>query len=117
MGDDTIFVVLSIHDLGGLPTFYCRDWSGKQMNLEKAIEAAESYLGFRNAFAFGFARNVLELRGARREKALSQIAVQCMSEEVARIERLKGIVKLNPIFQGRDFLLDENLIFMVGPNH
>lgn len=114
-GDETIFVVLSVHDLGGIPSSQDIDWSGKPMNLDDAKFLAERDLGFRDPFGFQFPRVVLELDEGKMGNAISQIAENCIKDEVDRIERLDRIVKINPIFHGRDFLLDQNLVFALMP--
>ena len=114
-GDPTIFVVLSIHDLGGVSLEQFRDWSGKPMNMETAIFLCERDVGFKDAFGIQFSRSVLELDSEQKEMAVSQIAERCIDEEIANIERQERIVRLNPIFQGREFLINENLVFVLSP--
>ncbi|GAI10387.1 unnamed protein product, partial [marine sediment metagenome] len=36
-------------------------------------------------------------------------------DEILNLEGLQGIVRINPIFQGRDFLINESLVFVLSP--
>lgn len=115
VGDAEIFVVLSVHDAGGVSISNFLDWSGKEMNMPTAIFLAERDLAFRNAFGINFSRSVLDLEEDRKEEAVSRIAERYVNEEIVNLERLRRIVRMNPIFQGRDFLLNEQLVFVLSP--
>ncbi len=80
-----------------------------------AIFLAERDLAFRNAFGINFSRSVLDLEEDRKEEAVSRIAERYVNEEIVNLERLRRIVRMNPIFQGRDFLLNEQLVFVLSP--
>ena len=115
VGDIAIYVVMSIHDLGGISQWQLVDWSSKPMNLASAIFMVERDLGFKDAFGFQFSRSWLDLDGDSREVVIAQIAGKYIEDEIARIEKLNRIVRLNPIFHGRDFLIDEKLVFVLSP--
>ena len=115
VGDVSIFVVLSLHDLGGVSTEQFVDWSGKPMNMETAIFLVERDLGFKDAFGFQFSRSVLDYEDDDKETPVAQIAERYIDEEIANIERQRRIVRLNPIFRGREFLIKEHLVFVLSP--
>ena len=87
VGDVSIFVVLSLHDLGGVSTEQFVDWSGKPMNMETAIFLVERDLGFKDAFGFQFSRSVLDYEDDDKETPVAQIAERYIDEEIANIER------------------------------
>ena len=117
VGDSTIFVALSVHELGGVSTQQFINWSSKPMNMATAIFLAERDLGFTDAFGFQFAKSVLELDADDQKDAVTQIARRYIEDEIANVERLKRIVRLNPIFGGREFLVDQQLVFVLSPFH
>ena len=113
--DSSIFVALSTHVPGGIALERFIDWSGKPLNMSTAIELVERDLGFRDAFGFRFPRAVLAYDDREREAAVAQIADRYIDEEIAIIERQERVVRLNPIFQGREFLMNEHLVFVLSP--
>ena len=115
VGDVEVSVALSTHDLGGISTEKFIDWSGKLMNMATAIFLVERDLGFKDAFGFQFSRSVLDYDDDQKEAAVAQIAERCVDEEIANIERQRRIVRLNPLFQGRQFLINEQLVFVLSP--
>lgn len=115
VGDSTIFVTLSVHELGGVSTQRFVDRSAYPMNLATANFLAERDLGFKNAFGFQFPKSVLDLDADNQKEAVALIANQCIAEEIENEERRKNIVRLNPIFRGRDFQIDQQLAFVLIP--
>lgn len=115
VGDSVVFVVLSINDLGVIPACRYLDWTGKPMSMETAILLAERDLDFRDAFGFQFARDVLAIDAERKEEAIAQVAEQCIESEIDYLERQRGIVKIDPIFSGREFVLNEQMVFVLSP--
>ena len=76
---------------------------------------AERELGFKDAFGFQFELSLLDYEDDHKEAVVAQIAQRCIDEEIANIERQRRIVRLNPIFQGREFLTNEQLVFVLSP--
>ena len=85
------------------------------MNMETAIFLVERDLGFKDAFGFQFARTLLDYEDDQKEAAVVRIAERCIDKEIANMERQRRIVRLNPIFQGREFLINEQLVFVLSP--
>ena len=115
VGDVKILVVLAVHDVGGVSTDRFSDFSGQEINMQTAIFLAERDLGFRNAFGFTFMRSILDLDDEQKKEAATQIATQCIDDEIMNIEKQSRIVRLNPIFEGREFLINEQLVFVLLP--
>lgn len=115
VGDDQVFVVLAVHDVGGVSIRQFLDWSGKAMNLPEAILWAERDLAFRNAFGLQFMRSVLDLDDDSKETEIARIAKTYVDDEVKNIERLDRLVKINPVFQGREFLINNQMVFVLSP--
>ena len=115
VGDDQVFVVLAVHDVGGVSIQQFLDWSGKSMNLPTAILLVERDLAFRNAFGLQFMRSVLDFEDDRKEMEMARIAEGYVNDEIANLERLNRIVKINPIFQGREFLINNQMVFGALP--
>ena len=113
--DSNIFVVLAIHDHGGEFTKVFTDASGRRNTLGTAIPWVENQIGFKDPFGFQFPRAVLDYDDDSKEAAVAQIAARLIDEEIANIERQKRIVRLNPIFRGREFLVNEHLVFVLSP--
>ena len=115
VGDKDIFVIIAVHELGGISRRNYLDLSSKEMNIETGIYLAERDLGFQDAFGFKFNRSVLDLGDDKKETAISQIATRCIKDEIINLEKQSRIVRINPIFQGREFLVNEHLVFVLLP--
>ena len=115
VGDTEVFVTLAFDGVGAMVIRNYLDWSGKAMDLPMAIVLAERDLAFRNAFGFAFQRSLLDAdEGSLRAEA-TRIAESYIEDELAELERQSRIVRINPIFQGREFLIDEGLAFVLSP--
>ena len=115
VGDIEVFVVLSVHELGGISTERFVGWSAKPIDLATAIYLAERDLGFNDAFGFKLPRSILSLEASQQEEEAAQIAQRYIDDEIADMERQRRIVRLNPIFRERDFLVDEQFVFVLSP--
>ena len=115
--ENDVFVVLAVHDIGGIAKWQFVDWSGKptKMTIETAIFLAERDLSFRDAFGFQFLRSVLDMDSDVMDKETDQIAKRIVDNEIRYIDRMNRIVRINPVFAGRDFLVDNTLVFMLSP--
>ena len=115
VGDTEVFVTLAFAGVGAIVIRNYLDWSGKAMDLPMAIVLAERDLAVRNAFGFTFQRSLLDAdEGSLRAEA-TRIAESYIEDELAELERQSRIVRINPIFQGREFLIDEGLAFVLSP--
>lgn len=115
VGDIEIFVAVSAHKLGEVSARQYEDWSGKQLDIRQAIFLVRRDLSFQNVFGFKFMRSVLDSDDVGKEAEVTRIATQHINEEIVHLERLSRIVRINPIFQGRDFLINERMVFVLSP--
>ena len=115
LGDVDIFVVLATQYLGGESTRLFLDVSSKPIDMDAAFSWVEREEGFKDLFGFQFSRSVLDFDDGHRQAAVARIADRYLEDEIANIERQKRIVRLNPIFHGREFLVNEQLVFVLSP--
>ena len=113
--DSDILVIISPGDTGSIAINEFQDWTNKQIDLQAAILVAERDLAFRNTFGLQFPRSIVDLDDGEREKALAKVARQYIDSEIANLERLKNIVRINPVFKGRDFSINHSLVFVLSP--
>ena len=115
VNDDSVFVIVSNIHAGGIPGHMYMDWSGKPLNLQTAIFLAERDLSYEGAFGFTFPKQLLTATDPQKETAVRELANRYIGDEIINLERLNRIVRLNPIFQGRDFMLNGSLVFVLSP--
>ena len=85
------------------------------MDIDTAIYLAERDLQFQNAFGLDLSRAVLDKESFAQQAAITDIARQLIASEIALFEQRQRVVRLNPIFQGREFLQNDNLVFVLSP--
>ncbi len=85
------------------------------VDLDGVAAFAMQRLGFKAPFGFQFSLSVLDQDTDKHKEIAADIARQFVEEDVKEIERQERIVRLRPIFRGRDFMLDENLVFVLSP--
>ena len=115
VGDSDIFVAATSQIPGGVSREQFVDWSGKSMDMATALRLAERDLGFREAFGFQMLREILDLDDDQKQSAVLQLAEGYIGYEIANLEREQRIVRINPMFQGREFLINEELVFVLSP--
>jgi hypothetical protein len=115
VNDEFVFVVASNIHAGGIPGHIYIDWSGKPLNLQTAIYLAERDLSFERAFGFYFPRQLTTATETEKESVVHELAERYIGDEIINLERLNRIVRINPIFQGRDFMLNPSLVFVLSP--
>ena len=98
VGDEEVFVALSVHDIGVTTIEQLQDWAGKgPMNLTTAVHLVERDLQFSDGFGFSFGRSTLELDGAELQEEAVRIAGHLWEDEVTYMEKLNKIVKIVPL--------------------
>lgn len=115
VSDDTIYVVSTDVNVGGMPRLLFVDWRGKPMKLDMALFFVERDVSFEQPFGFSFPRNYLETPSDKHPKMAREIAVNYIKSEIIRMDKIERIVRMNPMFHGRDFMLNKNLIFVLCP--
>lgn len=115
VSDLEVFIVASNQNTGGMPRQQFIDWSGKEMNLQVAFFLVQRDLAFEQPFGFSFRRELLDLTETEQGQEAKSLAEQYIHDEILNLERLQRIVRINPIFHGRDFLINERLVFVLTP--
>lgn len=115
VSDLEVFIVASTQNTGGMPRQQFIDWAGKEMNLQVATFLAQRDLSFEQPFGLSFGRAVLDLPDTEQDKEAKVLAEQYVHDEILNLERLQRIVRINPIFHGRDYLINERLVFVLAP--
>ncbi len=111
-----VFVILSIQQTAGTFRKLFLDWSNiSRARLETTVPHIEQELEFEDAFGFQFKRSVLEGTDEEQQSAADRIAREHVREETIALEEAKRLVRLNPIFQGREFTLDDTMAFVLSP--
>ncbi|MGA2239363.1 MAG: hypothetical protein ABSG74_09145 [Candidatus Bathyarchaeia archaeon] len=113
--DDVLYAIAP--NIGGLPTFSWQDWHDK-VNPPKGrdlVSLVERELGWTSVWTLSFPRSVLESEFTTRKDVLQTTARQWIESAISEAERQARIVKLRPIFKGREFLVEPNLCFVLLP--
>ncbi|QFZ55528.1 hypothetical protein FEZ18_12315 [Oceanihabitans sp. IOP_32] len=110
-----IHIVATNQNVGGMPNIQFIDLQDKPLNLQTAIYLAERDLMYINPFGFSFPKQFLELSEPEKEQKAKEITEKYLEDEILTIEKLNRMVRINPIFQGRDFMINDKLVFMLSP--
>lgn len=111
-----MFVVLTNINAGGVVRHIKIDWRDKlPMDLSTAIDLAERDVAFEQAFGFSFPLKYLDATDEQFKQNSEEVAKSYMEEELAYIDKTNRIVRINPMFNGREFLLDSSLVFILSP--
>lgn len=102
---------------GGLPSLTWQDWrqsrpppSGSDLAM-----SVRQQLGWDRFEVLIFEADLLGQDSATRSPRLREIAKRNVKEVVMEAERQARVVRLNPIFEGRDFLIEHDLCFVLIP--
>jgi len=77
--------------------------------------AIQQQLGWTSVSIINFGIETLEDTTQSRERVLRSVANESVQSLIREVERQMRIVRLNPIFKGRDFLVENNLSFVLMP--
>lgn len=113
--DQFIQIVATNQNVGGMPHIQYIDLQDQQINLQTAIFLAERDLAYTNAFGISFSKELLKIPVDQKGDAAKEIADQYINDELIAIERLSKTVRINPIFEGREFLVNDKLVFVLSP--
>ena len=102
---------------GGLPSLVWQDWRTKLPPLLPADLAVSvrQQLGWDQFEVLSFDSALLDHASAAREPRLREIARETVNGVIEASERQARLVRLNPIFQGRDFMVEDDLCFVLMP--
>lgn len=113
--DKEVIIVATNQNVGGMPNIQFIDMQDKSLNLQTAIFLAERDLMYSNAFGISFPKSFLELGEEEIEANAKSMTETYLNDELLTIEKLNRMVRINPIFEGRDFLINDKLVFMLSP--
>jgi hypothetical protein len=113
--DKEVIVVATNQNVGGMPNIQFIDMQDKSLNLQTAIFLVERDLMYSNAFGISFPKPFLDLGEKELEANAKAITETYLNDELLTIEKLNRMVRINPIFQGRDFMINNKLVFMLSP--
>jgi len=110
-----VHIVATNQNVGGMPSIHYIDIQNESLNLQTSIFIVERDLMYSNAFGISFPKHFLDLNDVQKELRVKEITESYLNDELLEMEKLSRIVRINPIFQGRDFLINEKLAFMLSP--
>lgn len=104
-------------NVGGLSRFLWFDWQNrheppKGRDLASAIHRE---LSWESVSVFSFPKPLLDQEPQIRASALRDIAKSWVEQTIREIERQARVMRINPIFKGRDFLVEDDLCFVLMP--
>jgi|GEM_PF-547284 len=114
-GAAEIIIVGTHRDAGGMPRQFFVDIGSRPFTVELAMAQAHHELGFEELFGFQIPRSILGATEEAQSGFARGMADDIMKAVKADMEREAGIVRINPIFQGRDFQVDPRLVFALTP--
>jgi len=103
--------------VGGLPTFSWINWQNI-LNPPRGKDFANIVirdLGWTSVSTLSFPRSLLDIGFQKRKEQLRSIAIEWIRQVISEAERKARIVRINPVFSGRDYLVDEDLCFVLMP--
>ncbi|MEF7665843.1 MULTISPECIES: hypothetical protein [Bacillus] len=115
VNEHTIFCVMTNINASGVVKHFYINWFGKPLNLNDALFLVERDLGFEQTFGIQFPYDILQKSSMEQENLSESIASTYIDEEIVNLERLNKIVRMNPVFNGRDFMIDDSKVFMLSP--
>lgn len=113
--DQILFVIAP--SMGGMPTFSWLDWRDK-VNYPQGQELASAVkreLGWKSISILPFPTFLLDAEFEKRSPLLQGLAKSLIKDVVSKAERQARIVRLQPIFKGREFLVEKDLCFVLMP--
>ena len=110
-------VLLTVAPGRGMPTQNWLDWQAKSPipTPDDLTVAVRRDLGWERVSTLSFPRTLLQQEPGARIAQLHSLARGWVAKVVQEAERQARIVKLNPIFRGRDFLIEDDLCFVLIP--
>lgn len=112
-----LHVVYTNTNVGGIQRFNHQDFRKENTSLTtgNAIYLIQRDLGWQQCSALTLPVGILDETDERLESAILQFVEQYLQQEALNIERSKRVVRLKPLFEGRDFLIEDDLVFVLMP--
>jgi len=102
---------------GGLASQLWHDWRNTPhpQSPQELVVAVQQQLGWATISMLAFPATLLDSEGLERAAGLRKAANDWLQSAIAEAEKLAKTVRLNPIFRGRDFLVEKDLCFVLMP--
>lgn len=113
--DEVLYAITP--SVGGLPTLSWVDWRDKDKP-PKANDLANAVvrdLGWRPISTLAFSKTILDMNFDGRKADLKRVSNKWIEQVISEAERQARIVKIQPVFKGRDFLIEKDLCFVLMP--
>jgi hypothetical protein len=110
-----IYIVATIVNVGGLPSHYYIEYKDGEIDLISSIFLVERDLTFKEAFGLEIELKIIDSDETQQKMEAKKVAEEYINQEILNIDKQKRLVRIEPIFSGRDFMINENLIFMLSP--
>lgn len=110
-------VLYAIAPSGGLPIQSWLDWKkrDKPPKGRDLANAVTRELGWTPVSTLSFPKSLLDKKFEERVPVLKKRARQWIKSVISEAERQARIVRLRPIFRGRNFLIEEDICFVLMP--
>lgn len=108
-------IIATNQNVGGMPQVNFQDFKTQNITLEQCAFLVQRDLMYQNPFGISFDKNIIDQNEEFQRKESKKIAENYINQEIIEIEKLNNIVRINPIFNGRDFLINKELAFMLSP--
>lgn len=101
----------------GMPRQLWQDYTNEdpQTNSSDLLNSVQQQLGWSNISVVEFPSSIVNLDFEAQKPELVHTANQWIDNIVKETEKQARIVRINPIFQGRDFLIEKDLCFILMP--
>jgi hypothetical protein len=102
---------------GGISTLYYMDLRNipSEPSINDLMSTVTNQLGWQNLSIISFPVTVLESNETVKLTVLHQVSKEWIDSAKDVVDKHNKIVKINPIFRGRDFIIDEKLCFILMP--
>jgi len=110
-------VLVAISPSNGMPMISWFDWSKEQPPLRdySLLSAIKEQMGWESVTVLPFDKALLKISSENRKEHLRELAKKCVQQAQEQMEKQARIVRLKPIFNGRDFLIENDLCFVLMP--
>jgi len=110
-------VMLIFSPANGMPNRQWHDLSDRnpEPTIQELSMTIQNQLGWTNISSIQFPISTLDKDSESRRRELSAISNNWVDETIKMAEKQQKIVRLNPIFHGRDFEIEDDLCFILMP--
>lgn len=112
---NAIHIVATCKNTGGFAETNYYNAPGETGNLQSIIKFVEDKFFYEEPFGLSIPKNILDIPTEKQNKIVKDVAKKYIEDEISYNDKLNNMVKINPIFNGREFILNKDLIFMLSP--